>query len=297
MKYMCNGQNAPIVNVDFTALCDLGKYTLDKIEKLCGFLYNPKGTEQEAIDRYVERIKEQNLPAEIEAAKISNARKDIKYYSRQKNIVHSALEHIQENKMPLPENDDEYDEEWFSRFFECAKHVAKEDMQKLWGRILANELSSPGSVTKQLLHVMSIIEREQAIAFSKLCSYSISTANNTLILCDLHKETEFWKTKSIELPIILELESLGLLSFNSTGFQYDFPVPLDTFGFKLNNESIYNVVSSKDKIKSLPLGNVGLTKTGLALCKSIDILYPNDVLNFITSYFEKRNFIITKVID
>ena len=74
---------------------------------------------------------------------------------------------------------------------------------------------------------------------------------------------------------------------------FDFATPLDVLGFKLNNGIIFKAISNRGKIHSIPLGNVNLTKTGMALYKSIGGLCLDDLLDFISLYMKKRNFIIS----
>lgn len=281
-------ENKPI---DLTPLFDLGKYAIDKIEKNSGFIY----TNQVATETLIERIKEMGLSPIEEAAYISNSHKIIKEYSRQNNIVQHAINHLKENNLSVSEEASENSEELFSIFFDKAKHIASDDMQRLWGRILAGELSSPGSVTKQLLHTMSIMEREQARAFSKLCSHTISFGKETLILCNLNKESEYWKSLNIDLNTILSLESIGLVSFESSGFRFQFNVPLDKLCFKTYSNILFEINYPEKKIKEIDYGDLNFTKTGLSLYNAIEHFYNSADATFYVEYFTKRGFTVKQL--
>lgn len=278
-------------SADIKDLCELGKYAIDKIEKNSGFIY----TNRVARESLIERIKEMNLSPIEEAAYISHTDKIIKEYSRQNNIVQHAINHLKENNMTVSQETTEDEEEWFSKFFEYAKHIAKEDMQLLWGRILANELSVPGSATKQLLHTMSIMEREQAIAFSKLCTHTVSFSNKLFLLCNLINEGTYWKSKSIDLDIVLELESLGLVTFESNEFLYQFNTPLDNLGVRTYSGDILELSINNNKITTISFGNLSFTKTGLSLYNAIEHFYNSTDTSFYVKYFTKRGFTVKQL--
>jgi hypothetical protein len=54
------------------------------------------------------------------------------------------------------------DEDWVSRFFKAAEDVSSEQMQGLWGRILAGEIKKPGSFSLKALDVLRNITRSDA---------------------------------------------------------------------------------------------------------------------------------------
>lgn len=281
-------ENKPI---DLTPLFDLGKYAIDKIEKNSGFIY----TNQVATETLIERIKEMGLSPIEEAAYISNSHKIIKEYSRQNNIVQHAINHLKENNLSVSAETAENSEELFSIFFDKAKHIASDDMQRLWGRILAGELSSPGSVTKQLLHTMSIMEREQARAFSKLCTHTVSFSNKLFMLCNLKKEGTYWNSKNIDLDVVLELEALGLVTFESTEFIYQFNTPIDNLGVRTYRGDILELSINNNKITTIAFGNLSFTKTGLSLYNAIEHFYNSTDATFYVEYFTKRGFTVKQL--
>lgn len=68
---------------------------------------------------------------------------------------------------------DRADQDWFCRFIELCNNISNKTMQDLWAKILAGEMTSPGSFSFKSLktfHTMSIIE---AKLFAKACALSI----------------------------------------------------------------------------------------------------------------------------
>lgn len=154
-------------------ICDLGKHLLDKLEKLGHYVASPKGTMPEALETYITRIKEEHLPPLAEAYAIANAKKDIKEMSNKRSIIQYALARLSEIPQPTPsEAVTPEQEEWLSRFFDSAKHISDEEMQIIWGRILAEETAYPNSVPKSLIHSLSIIDKNPPFLLPKCVNFS-----------------------------------------------------------------------------------------------------------------------------
>ena len=60
--------------------------------------------------------------------------------------------------------------EWVSRFFDIAAGITTEQLQYLWGRILAGEIKQPGSFSLRTLDVLRNLSRKEAESFVKLGS-------------------------------------------------------------------------------------------------------------------------------
>jgi hypothetical protein len=67
---------------------------------------------------------------------------------RQLNVEQVALQAADEVR-GKDASADPVDEDWIARFFESAKDVSSEQMQRLWAKILANEVVRPGSFSKR----------------------------------------------------------------------------------------------------------------------------------------------------
>lgn len=76
---------------------------------------------------------------------------------------------------PLIENPDSLlriDPEWAEHYRQYSKKTFDEEMQKLWGTMLAGEANRPGTFSKRTMMVFSSMSKEEALAFRKLCEYS-----------------------------------------------------------------------------------------------------------------------------
>jgi Protein of unknown function (DUF2806) len=158
-------------------LIDLGKLSepLSKLIEVIGAgigtLYGPFGTIRQAkADAGAKIIM---ATAEKEIADLNCRAKSrleyqeaVRQYNIEKIAVHAA------NSLPEVVSDKTVDRDWVFQFIECAQNVCDEDMQILWGKILAGETSEPGSYSKRTLHFLKSLEKWEAELFTKYCAFS-----------------------------------------------------------------------------------------------------------------------------
>jgi len=66
------------------------------------------------------------------------------------------------------EKNDSVDEYWLSTFIDIVKNISNEDLQLLWGKILAGEINNPGKFSLRTLDVLRKITQEEALLFEKV---------------------------------------------------------------------------------------------------------------------------------
>ena len=85
-------------------------------------------------------------------------------------IAGHAAEELGDTEVP----DHEPDPDWIARFFDDAQDISSEELQKLWGRILAGEVKSPGQTSLRTLSILRNMTQEEAQVFSDLMRFRIS---------------------------------------------------------------------------------------------------------------------------
>lgn len=71
--------------------------------------------------------------------------------------------------------------DWLMRFFEAVGNISNEELQQLWGRVLANEISRPKSCSLRTLDMIWNMTLEEARAFSTLSQYVMQSGNSYYI--------------------------------------------------------------------------------------------------------------------
>ena len=89
-----------------------------------------------------------------------------KRMANMQSIVGQAIE-----QMPEQVPDTPVDHDWTARFFDNAKDVSNEEMQKLWAKLLAGEVERPGSVSLRTLSILREMTQKEAELFARVVNY------------------------------------------------------------------------------------------------------------------------------
>ena len=69
---------------------------------------------------------------------------------------------------------DRADQDWFSNFVRLAEGISNKTMQNLWAKILAGEISHPGSFSLKTLQTFRTMSITEAKLLAKACSLAVS---------------------------------------------------------------------------------------------------------------------------
>src|ERR1039457_72240 len=134
--------------------------------------------------------------------------KETKRQNNIENIAHFSVNEISNETVSAnPVNED-----WLDRFFNIAQDINDNDMQNLWGKVLAGEVAKPGSYSLRCLEALRNMTQAEAEMFQKLCTICFTNG-------DIYKlETEDSLEKyGIDLDVIMALSSAGVL-YDTPGF-------------------------------------------------------------------------------
>lgn len=71
--------------------------------------------------------------------------------------------------------------DWLMRFFDAVGNISDDDLQQLWGKVLANEIIRPKACSFRTLDMIRNMPPEEAKTFSILCQYVMQSGNNYYI--------------------------------------------------------------------------------------------------------------------
>jgi len=93
------------------------------------------------------------------------AKTEMKRQENIDSIVSIAANHeVKESSEANPEND------WINYFFEESKDVSDQSLQEIWGKILAEEVATPGKISRRTLSLLKRISKVEAEIFSRFCN-------------------------------------------------------------------------------------------------------------------------------
>ena len=105
---------------------------------------------------------------------------------------------------------EEIDEDWKNDFFDKSRKIYNEDLQFIFGKILAGEIKQPGTHSKRLLNTLSTLSQKEAITFNKISKYVFRASKSAFII----SKKEILDTFDIKLEDIIILEEAGLINSN-----------------------------------------------------------------------------------
>jgi len=246
---------------------------VDVVSKGIGTLYKPRKIRNEAD---AEAYRSEVL-AKAEATKMlieNDANLEIlertknriihQEVSRQINIeevVEKSIPHLQENT-----TDGEIDEDWRTKFFQKAQDISNNDIQEVWAKILANEVSKPGEISIRTMEVLSNLNKLEASRFQNLCSL-VSNNNNIWKLKNKNALDEY----NFTFNDLILLRDAGLIYSSDTLVSIIKIIPQFKAGFINIGNSMYLIIDKKNNKQEFRFEQLTLTVAGKELCKVLDI--------------------------
>ncbi|MCL2721019.1 MAG: DUF2806 domain-containing protein [Treponema sp.] len=170
---------------------------LDVVSKAIGKIYEPRAIRKEADARayevsVIEKAKidasvyrygiEQDMLDKIEERRIFM---EIRRQTNIDNVVKLAINELKDdnNISSTP-----VDKDWAVRFFNIVEDISNEQMQQLWGKILAGEVKSPNSFSLHTIEYLKNMSKEEADLFSEAANYVIHDSEDPVIFKSYDKE-------------------------------------------------------------------------------------------------------------
>ena len=269
----------------------------NKAVGLFGMLFPYMGMEKRAVDLYIEEIEKSDLSTDAKMISLFNAKKTLKKLKNQKRVAEIATENAKEGT-DFSESA-KVDEEWLDRFMDAASFVSSEEMQLVWGKILANEFETPGCTPPNMIRILSEFTHTYAKAFRTLCSMqallvsvadevSVSSARRVNIV-DFEQRDGYANKVGLSFELLNELETLGVIKFNAAVGYVATNMTEKRILVCIGNSVIETSMHQDD---NFPIGNVIFTEAGDALSK---ITEPYELKGYdeaVRQYLSSHNVIV-----
>ena len=159
---------------------------------------------------------------------------------------------------PDPPPDKRVDPDWLLRWRDAAGQVSSEELQNLWGRVLAGELKAPGKFSYRALEFLRSVTREEAEQIEALGS---CVANSVII----RPSWEIFQELGLQISDFHEMQRLGLISGVESIGSLEFRLPsIDPSRFQqlLLFRSKALLISGQDASARLTLPVLMVTRLG-----------------------------------
>jgi hypothetical protein len=198
------------------------------------------------------------VPSLVSAHQRGSAAEDARKEINSTKAVIYAEEALSSDPQKPP--DRSIDDDWIFTWRDYAGGVSTEDLQRLWGKVLAGEVKSPGTYSLRTLEFLKGLSRGEAEKIGKLASFVIEGR----IIRSL---SQYLEEQGITFSLLLEMQELGLLvGVEAVGLKTVYKSwAFERFAIALRSNGKVLVVEDDDAAKVLSLEVYVLTRVGQQL--------------------------------
>ena len=209
------------------------------------------------------------------------ARIQYKEQREQQNVEAVCANAAEELQKETTVPDGKPEPEWIARFFDISSGITSEELQYLWGRILAGEIKRPGSFSLRTLDVLRNLSRKEAENFVKLGNYILRSGEKAFYIDP--KAYIFTKDDGLTFLDILALKDAGLI------FETDLEFSFNALGAGVSSNFVYSpLILMFEREKDTPklASGVGLlTRVGIELLQLLSVQPDMEYVQFVGKRF------------
>ena len=205
------------------------------------------------------------------------------------------------------ESADTINDDWLNAFEMEAKQKSTEEMQFLFGKVLAGEIRQPGSYSTRTVKILGSLDQKVADLFLRLCSMCISQFQDIRVP-SMSGDAGKNALQEYGLPFdalnLLNEHGLIISDYNSwREFRpsVSFPgVVQQVVCVPLGYQGRHWLLTprSKDRIgKTVRINGVALTQSGRELFKIVQTKPMDEYSHELVQFFERKGFRMTEVGD
>lgn len=248
------------------------------------------------------------------AALMLNVRKIHRRLKNYYKVLEKADSIIEKTKLSSNQLSNPTDD-WMEYFEDLSSKVSDSTIQEIWARLLIKERCETGSITKVMLNTFSLLDKESALAFGKLCNLTYKLVVDDgrvryipLVLYDdilngiidrYRGRTDYQKAiipfeeyqaflpQQEEIEYLSELNLVKLSEIHDESEIYSYNPMRLTFSVKELSFESCSLHSREENYNFICTGQAFFTQTGLSLYHALAFepyLYLFDVLEGYISY-------------
>ena len=201
--------------------------------------------------------KKAQTDAEVEILRLQGQEKVAQYVLARNNQKVENVEEIVSKAKQQFAPDEQVSEEpvekdWMNRFLNIAEEISDEDMQEIWGRVLAGEIKKPKSYSLRTLEVLRNLSKEEATLITKVSNYQVAL--------DLLSTEDF----SVNIMDRTTLDDIGIICGEELVRTYT--ASNGKISFELNKQTLINIyapIGVKIGFKGFKITKAGREVMGL----------------------------------
>lgn len=218
-------------------------------------------------------------------------------------IAELADEMRNESTLGDDHKSNDYDFDWFMRFFDTAGNVSNADMQKLWAKILFDEVENTGAFSLRAIETLKNMNQYEAALLQTMAHFVLTAPDGSKFILstsdDLGEDVN--EKYGLKKSDLITLEECGILNPLRSGNR----ISLDSIPCGFWNEKILLSLKLKNSdggLFSYKYSGYHLTKSACQLLSVVDADSNDEYLLDVGREFAKKyngNFIVEayQVID
>lgn len=204
---------------------------------------------------------------------------------REQNNIESVVEKAYQELLDAPEvPSDPVDEDWTTRFFNIVKEINTEEMQYIWSKILAGEITNPGSFSMRTLETIRNITRDEAAAFQRIIPCIVHSGSDMFIT----SSNDLYEKYGVSYNDILQLDECGLMVSSGT-LTLTQTVQEENRIIVWTNERAMFLSASPEQPQKISYGIHTLTRAGKELYDILSHTPNNDFFVDFAEYIFNKN--------
>jgi uncharacterized repeat protein (TIGR03899 family) len=259
-----------------------------------GIIYSDEKLSIESPKRLPNTILNNNTKSNISTQNLEDRthnRTNYQQNKKQLNLESVTAFAAEELKNEQPISDEPVSKDWTTRFFNIAEDISNEEMQALWGRILAGEIKKPKSFSLRTLELLKNLSKEEAECFMKFCEAKVST-NNTYFIYNQDNGKLLKDEFGITFNDRLLMAELGLIS-SENDLEFSFQPTLQNKNTIVLNYGKKGIVFYRNEnVPKQPIKVLLFTKNGIELSRLVEQTANENYIEEICSSFNHENVII-----
>lgn len=206
---------------------------------------------------------------------------------RQRQMNIEAIVEQAQLQLPTSVSSDPVGADWATRFFGECQDVADEQMQQVWGKVLAGEIAMPRSFSRRTLSILKNLSQEEAQSFNVLCKNSFKTKFSIEPFIYLDHPPVATNMSGLSFEVLGELQDTGLIAIVESGIALQEVDNLFLFS------AAYMLHAARATKSNFLAGNVRLTRAGDELASVCEWEAPRERVDMVVGRLEAEGFAVS----
>ena len=245
---------------------------IDKISDACGFFVRYKIMQSDAQEQIIKQvISDESLSLDQKLEYVISISSLNKQHKNREKVIEIACENLNAEAKP-----EDIDDDKLMDIMDKIKNISSYDAQLMWGKLLASEANSPGSISKRLIQNLYLMDQRDAWQFSMFTAFCFNDSIDSDIahpIVYIRKKAKLYTATFLTTQYIHNLQNWGLIECN-----YDPGFVFITQKHLVYRGSTYTLFAD-DVGDNIDAGNIRFTKDGQSLFNLIDKVNDNSILD------------------